>query len=229
MKWYLYFSTQYRNHFISLKGLIWNTTGLSVPTTNWNHLMRNMICVIALCVAPIVFAQGNAWEFTKTLEEIDAEIKAAPDDPAPHVLKCKMLFATGKQQESINFANVMLEKFIKANDDLAGIILGAITTDKNKIDLHFNMGEKERAKVKHGVVRPYSFHVWSLHEPAPQIRTLDFEIVYIRGLPMTAAVGEMTHGMHSNFGTVETDSDFATVKAKVLSILGAKEKNEQEK
>ena len=191
--------------------------------------MKNLTCVIALCVAPIVFAQDTVLKPTKSLQEIEAEIKAAPDDPAPHVLKCKTLFAAGKQQESVDFANVAMGKYVKANDDSDRIILGTIMTDKYRIDVHVNMGMKERAKVKHGMIRPYSFHVWSLDTPASQIKTLDFEIMCIRGMPMTAAVGEMHAGIHSNYGTVDTDVDFATVKAKVLAILDAKEINIQRK
>ncbi|MCL1922160.1 MAG: hypothetical protein FWG50_13995 [Kiritimatiellaeota bacterium] len=188
--------------------------------------MKRFICVAALCVAVNAHAQEGVPEAPPTLASVEEKIKAAPDDPKLHATKCKLLFAAGKQQEAVDFGKVALQKFIQAKDDLAWFILGSITTDKYRIDVHYNMGRFERAdraNTRILMTRPYSFRVWSLDTPPQLVRIVDFEISYGFGSPMTAAVGEMAGTVHSNFGVLDTDADFATVKAKVLSVLGAKE------
>ena len=182
--------------------------------------MRQFICAMMLCVAAVVGAQEPV-----SLEQVEEQIKAKPDDPMLHYRKCQALFAAGKQQEAVDFAKVALDKFIQAENTLAWMLLGSIPTDKYKIDVHYNMGPNERA-VRQAprilITRPYSFRVWSLDEPPQLVRFLDFEIIYGGGKPSTAAIGHTEGSMHSNYGMLEMDADFATVKAKVLSILDAK-------
>jgi hypothetical protein len=186
--------------------------------------MRKFMCAMMLCVTAVAYAQE-----TKTLEQIEEQLKAAPDDPMLHYRKCQALFAAGKQQEAIDGAKIALGKFIQAENKLSWMLLGSIQTDTYKIDVHYNMGPMERAArmeppPRIAMTRPYSFRVWSLDEPPKLVRVLDFEIAVLGGKPSTAAIGEMSGGIHSNFGMVEADSDFATVKAAVLSVLKAKEK-----
>jgi len=188
--------------------------------------MKRFICAVALCVAVSAYAQEDAPKAPLTLASVEEQIKAKPDDPMLHYAKCKLLFAAGKQQEAIDFAKVTLGKFVQAKNELAWIILGSINTDKYRVDVHYNMGRNERvnpADVRFVMTRPYSFRAWSREEPAQLVRILDFEISYGGGKPMTAAVGQTTSGGHSNYGMLETDADFATVKAKVLSVFDAKE------
>lgn len=110
--------------------------------------------------------------------------------------KCRALFADGKEQEAIDHAAVTLEKFIKAKNDLAWIGIGSIKTEKHRIDVHYNMGRKERAEKKDGIVRPYSFRVWSTGDTPELVHILDFEIGYSDGEALTAAIGEMTDQGH---------------------------------
>ena len=188
--------------------------------------MKRFIRVMTVCVAAVVWAQENAPQEVVSVEQVEAQIKDKPDDPMLHYRKCQALFAAGKHQEAIDFAKVALGKFVQAEHSLAWMRLGSIKTDKYKIDVHYNMGPMERAertKVRMLMTRPYSFRVWSLEDNPQLIRVVDFEISYGSGTPMTAAVGEMRGSMHTNFGILETDADFATVKAKVLSVLDATE------
>jgi hypothetical protein len=186
--------------------------------------MKLFISIMALCAASLVHARQEAPQNTNELEKIEAQIKASPDNPNPYFKKCRALFAAGRQQESIDFAKVAMEKFIQAKYNTPWLLLGSIATDKFKIDVHYNMSPRERASQRDGIVRPYSFRVWTLDKSPELIKTLDFEIAYLDGEAMTAAIGEMQHGgRHVNYGMLETDADFATVKAKALSILNAKE------
>ena len=179
---------------------------------------------MALCAASLACAGQDVSQNTNELEKIEAQIKDSPDNPNPYFKKCRALFAEGRQQESIDFAKVAMEKFIQAKYNTPWMLLGSIATDKFKIDVHYNMSPRERAAKRDGIVRPYSFRVWTLDKSPELSQVLDFEIGYLSGDPMTAAIGEMqSDGRHVNYGMVEADADFATVKAKVLSILNAKE------
>jgi len=193
--------------------------------------MKNIVCIVAMLAAGIACAQETQKKEPTPLEQAEAQIAAAPNDPKPHYRKCQALFAAGKQQESIDYAKVAMEKFIKAKSDLAWMLLGSVKTDKYRIDVHYNMGPRERAKPKQltGIVRPYSFRVWELGDGGKLVKKLDFEIGYLDGEPITAAIGEMAAGgSHSNYGALETNADFATVLAKVMSVLGEEDKTAAE-
>lgn len=151
--------------------------------------------------------------------KIEAALKSAPNDPMLHYKKCQALFAMGKEQEAIDHAGVALTKFKDAKNDLAWMLLGSITTDDHKIDVHYNMGERERAEKKDGIVRPYSFRIWTKNADAKLVRILDYELAYFEGELMSAAVGEMIKDGHANLGIVDPKSNFDTIKKKVLAII----------
>lgn len=153
------------------------------------------------------------------LDKIEAALKSAPDDPTLHYRKCQALFAKGKEQEAIDHAAVALAKFKAADNQLAWMGLGSIATKDHKIDVHYNMGPKERAEKKDGIVRPYSFRIWTTDPEPKLIRVLDFELGYFSGELLTAAVGETTRQGHANYGIVDPKSNFATIKKKVLDIV----------
>ena len=87
------------------------------------------------------------------------------------------------------------------------------------MDVHRNMGPKERAEKREGIVRPYSFRVWTMDADPKLVRIIVFELAYFEGELGTAAIGEMTQGSHSNFGTMDPKSDFAIIKGKVLKLI----------
>jgi hypothetical protein len=156
----------------------------------------------------------------RDLDDIEAALKSAPDDPMLHYRKCQALFATGKEQEALDHAAVALAKFKAAGNNLAWMGLGSFTTEKYRVDVHYNMGQRERAEKKDGIVRPYSFRVWTRDTDPKLVRILDFELGYFGGELLTAAVGEMTGTGHANFGIVDPKSEFAKIKKKVLEIIG---------
>ncbi len=177
--------------------------------------MKALIACLVLLSPSFLFAE----EPPRDLKGIEAALEKSPDDPLLHYGKCVALFADGKEQEAIDHGSIALAKFIKANNDLVWIRLGSIVTKQHRIDVHFNMGPKERATLKDGIVRPYSFRVWETGDAPKLVHVLDFEIAYFKGKVLTAAVGEMTRHGHANYGIVDPKSDFATVKKKVLEIL----------
>lgn len=153
------------------------------------------------------------------LDKIEIELKKKPDDPTLHYKKCQALFSKGKEQEAVDYASIALEKFIKAKVDLAWLHLGTIKTGKFKIDVHFNMGPKERAEKKVGIVRPLSFRVWTIEEKPKLVRIIDFELAFFDNKLVSAAIGEMQDGSHINFGVLDEKSKFEIIKKKVIDIV----------
>ncbi|MEZ6133814.1 MAG: hypothetical protein R3C53_02780 [Pirellulaceae bacterium] len=177
--------------------------------------MKTLLAFIVLLFPSLVHAE----ERPRDLKGIEAALEKTPDDPMLHYGKCRALFADGKEQEAIDHASIALAKFIKADNDLAWIGVGSIKTKQHRIYVHFNMGPKERAERKDGIVRPYSFRVWETGDEPDLVHVLDFEMGYSDGKVATAAIGEMTHQGHANYGIIDPKSDFAAVKKKVLEIL----------
>ncbi|MEM6692724.1 MAG: hypothetical protein AAF664_25070 [Planctomycetota bacterium] len=112
-----------------------------------------------------------------------------------------------------------MSKFKLAKNDLAWIGLGSFSTKDYQIDVHYNMGQKERAEPRDGIVRPYSFRVWTKGDDADLVHVLDFELAYSDSEVVSAAIGEMLRTSHVNYGIVDSKSDFTTVRKKVLDIL----------
>jgi len=177
--------------------------------------MKKFALILGLIALPLLAAE----EPLRDLDKIEAALKSAPDDPMLHYRKCQVLFAKGKEQEAIDHARFALTKFKAAQRDLAWMGLGSIKTDKYRIDVHYNMGPKERAEKKDGIVRPYSFRVWTTDAQSKLVRILDFELGYLEGEVISAAIGETNQGHHSNLGTVDPKINFPAVKKKILEIV----------
>jgi len=177
--------------------------------------MKTLTLLFAILAFPLLAAD----EPLRDLDKIEAALKSAPDDPMLHYRKCQALFAKGKEQEAVVHAAVALAKFKAAGSNLAWMGLGSIKTKSYKIDVHYNMGAGERAEKKDGIVRPYSFRVWTTDAEPKLVRILDFELAYLDGELLSAAIGEQSGGRHSNLAIVEPKSDFATIKKKMLEII----------
>ena len=178
--------------------------------------MKTLTCLFTVLVPTLLVAD----EPLRDLARIETALKSAPNDPILHYRKCQALFAKGKQQESLDHAAVALAKFKAAGNKLAWMRLGSFSTKSYRVDVHYNMGKSERAVKKDGIVRPYSFRVWSKNKKPKLIRILDFELAYFQGDLLSAAVGETTRRGHANFGIVDPKSNFATIKKKVLKTIG---------
>ena len=177
--------------------------------------MKPLTLLIAILAFPLLAAD----EPLRDLDKIEAALNSAPDDPMLHYRKCQALFAKGKEQGAVDHAAVALAKFKAAGNNLSWMLLGWIKTNGYKIDVHYNMSEHERAEKRDLIVRPYSFRVWTTNTEPKLVRILDFELAYLDGNLLSAAIGEETRNGHANFGIVDPKSDFATIKKKVLEII----------
>jgi hypothetical protein len=179
-------------------------------------MCRLLFTALMLVVLPHAIL---AEEEKPDLDKIEMQLTAMPDDPALNASKCQALFVLGKEQEAIDHAQVAMSKYIAAKDKLDAITLGSFTTDKYKVDVRFNMGSKERAEKRDGIVRPYSFRVFTKDSKPKLVRTIDFEYAYFEENLLSAAVGEMRGGGHANYGILDAKSDFTIVKNKVLKVI----------
>ena len=177
--------------------------------------MKPLFALMTLLVAPTLLADEPRLD----LKEIERKLKEAPDDPVLHYRKCQALFASGKEQEAVRHAEVAMAKFKRAKKNLSWMRLGSFKTKRYRVDVHFNLGPGERAEQRDGIVRPYSFRVWTLGEDPGLTQILDFELGYSDGKAVTAAIGETTNDGHANYGIVDPNSDYASIKRKIVELL----------
>lgn len=166
-----------------------------------------------------------------TLSEVfDSEV--AQDDPAEQTAKdrlaetamgisqdAKSLIKAGRYEDGYQLAKEAMRKFEADNDDLAWIILESIEAGDKRIDVHFNMGERERNFPDNGIVRPLSFRVWSTGEEADLLQIVDFEIGRFDGESTSAAIGEKNTNGHTNHGIMDIDSDYADIRKRVIELV----------
>lgn len=134
--------------------------------------------------------------------------------------EAKALFKAERYQDGYKKANEAMRQLEIEQDDLAWIILETIEVDDKRIDVHFNMGERERKLPDTGIVRPLSFRVWSNTDELMQV--LDFEIGRFGGETSSAAIGEATEEGHVNHGVMELDSDYAAIRKRVIDQIAGK-------
>jgi hypothetical protein len=179
--------------------------------------MTSLLFLLLLVATPAGVQEKPAEDLAK----IEAELKAKPDDPVLHAKKCQALFAQGKEQEAVDHGTEAMAKFKAAKNKQASILLGEIKSKSKRIEVHFNMGPDERSDKPDGIVRPLRFKILKDGEKPTVSKVLDFELGYINGEALTAAVGITTDEGHGNYGILDPKSDFATIKKKVLEVVDA--------
>ena len=124
----------------------------------------------------------------------------------------------GNLKAGYETAQKAMAQFIEEGDDLAWMMLESIAVEDKRIEVHFNMGQRERNMPKDGIVRPLSFRIWS-KDNSELLQILDFEIGRSDGQSVTAAIGEMTDTGHSNYGILDVDADYGTIRQRVVDLI----------
>ncbi len=133
--------------------------------------------------------------------------------------RAQALMQEGKKQEGYETAQAAMRKFIDEGDDLAWMMLESVEVGDKRIDVHFNMGPRERDTTLDGIVRPLSFRVWSAGEDSKLLRTLDYENGRFDGQVLTAAIGEQRGTVHGNLGMLEPGVPYEEIVQKVVEIV----------
>ncbi|MGI5868921.1 MAG: tetratricopeptide repeat protein [Kiritimatiellia bacterium] len=178
-----------------------------------------IIAVALLAVARPAFAEDSPAE---KLKEIEAQIVKTPDDPMLFYRKARCLMTLEKREEGYQAAKEAMALFIKKGDDLAWMLLEQIDLGHIRVDVHFNMGSRERHPPEMGIIRPLSFRIWEKGEGEDEdgdlLRIIDFEFGMFDGKPTTAALGQSTGMMHSNFGMLDTDSTYGQIRKRLIEL-----------
>lgn len=133
--------------------------------------------------------------------------------------KAQALMRDGRKQEGYETAQAAMQKFVADGDDLAWMMLESVEVGDKRIDVHFNMGPKERDTALDGIVKPLSFRVWSTGDETRLLRTLDYENGRFGGQVITAAIGEQRGTVHGNLGMLEPSASYEEILQKVIEIV----------
>ena len=171
---------------------------------------------IALC-SILLLASGSAPANEDPEPEENNE---SPEMQAgmKRLLKCRKLFADGKEDEAMVLAQKSLDILVAPYPDLRNVGIGIVASDKYRIVVHVNTSEAERANPKPPITRPYSFHVYTKEEEPEFLYVLDFEHGHDDGKLASAALGR-SHQGHINYGMIQIDAGFSQVKKRALEII----------
>jgi hypothetical protein len=174
------------------------------------------LLLLALCVASGLAAEPDP---AALLAKTEAMLKRRPDSPDLQYRRVQLLTKLGKYDESYTAAQTVMAKCIKANNNLAWLLLERIDIGDHRIDVHFNMGPSERRRPDIGIVRPLSFRVWKKANNPALVDVVDFELGYLGGTPSTAAFGKTTGRMHVNFGVVDPKLPYSKIREQAIELI----------
>ena len=81
------------------------------------------------------------------------------------------------------------------------------------------MREREREMPEDGIVRPLSFRIWSGGDNPALLQVIDFEIGRSGGESASAAIGETTESGHNNYGMLDVDASYETIRQRVIDFV----------
>jgi hypothetical protein len=177
---------------------------------------------------PIKLAEQNGDKSSARGANVKShEDRKAQSDPKAISLyrQAQALFKAGKHEEGYEAAKEALAQFIEEDFDLAWMLLETVTSDGRRIDIHFNMGPRERKPPRIGIVRPLSFRVQSIDDNPRILEIIDFEISYFDGKPLTAAIGKTDRGSHVTFVLLPIDASYETIKKKAIDVIDRRTDN----
>ncbi len=159
------------------------------------------------------------------LKDLESQIAKTPDEPMLAYRKAQCLMKLGKREDGYQTAKDAMALFVKKGDNLSWMMLERIDLGNVRVDVHFNMGPKERKPPEMGIIRPLSFRVWSKKKEAALLEIIDFEIGLFDGKPSTAALGRMTGDGHANFGVLDTDSTYTKIRDRLIDLVRERHKS----
>ena len=133
--------------------------------------------------------------------------------------EAQALMKDGKLTTGYEIAENAMAQFIAEDIDLPWMLLESIDAGDKRVDVHFNMGERERDMPDDGIVRPLSFRIWSSGDDSQLLQVIDFEIGRSDGQSITAAIGEMTDTGHANYGILEVGVEYETIRNRIVELV----------
>ena len=167
----------------------------------------------------VSIGRSDEKELAQKLDELGKQIKASPDKPMSYYRKAQCLMSMGRYEDGYKTAQDAMKVFEKTNNSLAWMLLEKIDAGPVRVDVHFNMGPKERKPPEDGIVKPLSFRIWSKDKEAKLLGIIDFEIGMIGRKPLTAALGQELGDAHANFGILPVDAKYEQVRKKAVELI----------
>jgi len=177
---------------------------------------------LALVLATTAQAAPKAEDVAKLLDGLNSQIEKSPDDPMLHYRKAQCLMALARYEHGYRAAKEAMEVFAKTGSSIPWMLLENIDLDQVNVDVHFNMGPKEKKPLVFGISRPLSFQVRSKGNNRAVLETIDFEIGWSGSKPMTAAMGQEINGIHANFGMLTVDATYEQIRTKAIALIKAR-------
>jgi hypothetical protein len=179
-------------------------------------LLLTSLSLLAFCATAAAAAEKDP---AALLAKTDAQIKKRPNAPDLHYRRAQLLSQLGKYDESFTAAQTVMGLCIKANNNLAWLLLESIDLGDHQVDVHFNMGPTERRRPDIGIVRPLSFRVWKKAPRPTLVDVVDFELACIGGKPSTAAFGKTTGGAHVNYGMSDPKLPYSKIREQAIELI----------
>ena len=183
------------------------------------------LAVVALFLLLPVYAEDDP---ARKLKQIEAQLGKTPKDPMLLYRKARCLMTLGQREKGYRTAKVAMACFAEKGNDLAWIILERIELGHIHVDVHFNMGPRERRPPETGIMRPLSFRIWAKGEEDEAmgrlLEVIDFEIGMSEGKPSTAALGQTTRRGHANFGMLDTDAAYTEIRQRLIGLVKKRHK-----
>ena len=163
-------------------------------------------------------SEGPPSQETKS-ETPPSDAERGTKDAMTLYREAQALMKEGKREEGHETAQKAMVQFVAEDIDLPWMILESIEAGDKRVDVHFNMGEREREMPDDGIVRPLSFRIWTGGDAPALSQVIDFEIGRSDGESVTAAIGEMTESGHANYGILDVDATYETIRQRVVDLV----------
>jgi len=180
--------------------------------------MHSIVLPLLLLLPLVGPTEAKKPDYAKQLKEVEAKIKKDRKDPMLYYRKAQCLCALGKYDDGYKAAEVAMRKFTSAKKELAWLLLESIRVGDLRVDVHFNMGPKERSRRKDGIVRPLSLRIWAA-EGDKMIDMIDYEIGYMKGKPRTAAFGKMIDGGHALLEISKPGLPYSKIRKAAIELV----------
>ncbi|MEP3478732.1 MAG: hypothetical protein ABJZ55_05750 [Fuerstiella sp.] len=178
--------------------------------------------------------QGAATTSSESTDQLGSKEESPPerdsqtipsiaDEPEEDAMTlyrdAQAMMKDGELKAGYDTAQKAMARFIAEDVDLPWLMLESIAAGDKRIDVHFNMGERERDMPDDGIVRPLSFRIWPNGDDSALLQVIDFEIGRRGGQSVTAAIGEMTDTGHANYGILDVDAEYKTIRQQVIDLV----------
>jgi len=181
-------------------------------------MKRAGLALVALAMCFFISMSRSAAGSSSMLDEVNAKIEKAPDDPLLYRAKAVLLMEMDRRDEGYKTAKQAMALSMKNNDSTGWFGLEEIGLGNFSVSVRFNMTATERNPPETGITRPLSFQVF--RKNTGQINgCIEYEVGMIDGNPMSAAFRERGGKTYLNFNSMAKVADYEDVRRIALDLI----------